>query len=317
MFVAPKRLRQGSKVAIVAPASPFKPDELVAGLDIVRECGLVPVLGPNVRSLRTVNIHAAPVIDRAEELMWAFTDPQIDGVITVTGGMGSGETLPYLDYGRIRESQKVLIGISDITALNNGLLAGAGLITVNGQYPSIRIDEGQEVWKADSESLYMTLELLMSDHPWGDRPFAINRQMPRTVSPGKAHGHVIGGNLDTFCTLLGTPFCPPLDGAIMFIEDVHKDGESVARLLIHCQLAGVFDRIAGIVVGEFIDIPKKIEGKVPSMDDVIGQYLGHGVPCVYGYSFSHGDWTIPVPIGAQCSMDADTGEVSFDFAMQR
>lgn len=314
-YVAPKRINPGARVAIVAPASPIRTDELVAGLDVIRECGLEPVLGKNVRTLRSVDIHAAPLMDRVEELMWAFTEPGIEGIYTCLGGMGSGELLPYLDYGAIRQSRRPLIGLSDITALNNGILAGAGLISVNGQYPAIRIDEGSHFRHTDEESLRFATEFMMSPEPWEQKPFTINQFLPRTVSPGRAQGHIIGGNLDTFCTLIGSPFMPEVDGAILFIEDVHKDGEVIARLLIHCKLAGILDRVAGIVVGQFCDVPTKREAKVPSIDDVLAQYLSEGPPCVYGYSFSHGDWTIPVPIGAMCTMDADSGMVSFDFAM--
>jgi len=315
MYISPKRLSAGSRVAIVAPASPFKTDELVAGLDIIKSVGLEPVLGPNVRNMRTSDIHSAPVMDRADELMWAFTDPDIDGVITVTGGLGSGGTLPYLDFGKIRESRRTIIGISDISALNNGILAGAGLITVNGQYPSIRLDEGNRIREADSESLKFTLDLLMSEERWGERPFDLNQYLPRTISAGRASGPIVGGNLDTFCTLLGTPFMPDVEGAILFCEDVHKSGEAIARLLLHLQLAGVLDAVSGIVVGEFVDVPKKLEDREPAIEDVLEEYLSGGVPCVYGYSFSHGPMTIPIPIGAQCEMDADTGRVDFDLTM--
>jgi len=315
MYIAPKRLRAGSRVAIIAPASPFKTDELVAGLDIIKAAQLEPVLGPNVRNMRSSDIQSAPVVDRAEELMWAFTDPDIDGIITVTGGLGSGGTLPYLDFGRIRESRRVIIGISDISALNNGILAGSGLININGQYPSIRLDKGTRIREADSESMKFTLEMLMSSSEWADRPFEINQYLPRTVSSGKASGHVVGGNLDTFCTLLGTPFMPDVEGAILFIEDVHKSGETIARELLHLKLAGVLDQVAGIVIGEFVDVPKKDEERVPAIEDVLEEYMSEGVPCSYGYSFSHGPFTIPIPIGAQCDMDADTGMVSFRFTM--
>ena len=44
-----------------------------------------------------------------------------------------------------------------------------------------------------------------------------------TVAPGRASGHIVGGNLDTFSRLLGTPYFPNIQGAILFIEDVHKD----------------------------------------------------------------------------------------------
>ena len=314
-YVAPKRINPGARVAIVAPASPIRTDELVAGLDIIRECGLEPVLGKCVRTLNTVDIHAAPLMDRVEELMWAFTEPGIEGIYTCLGGMGSGELLPYLDYGAIRQSQRPLIGLSDITALNNGILAGAGLISINGQYPAIRVDEGAYLRNTDEESLRFATQFMMSPELWEQKPFTINQYLPRTVSPGKARGHVIGGNLDTFCTLIGSPFMPECEGAILFVEDVHKGGTEIARLLIHCKLAGVLDKVAGIVVGEFCDVPKCREPHEPSVDDVIHQYMSDGPPCLYGASFSHGPWTIPIPIGASCQIDADSGVVSFDFAM--
>lgn len=317
MYFAPRQLRPGDRVAIVAPASPFRADELTEGLDIMAELGLVPVLGPNVGHLRSKNIHAASVEERVEELMWAFDDPSIKAIVAATGGCGSAGVLPYLDYNAIARSRKVLLGMSDITALNTGLLSQAGLISFNGQSPNIRLDKGERMRLADSESFRLTLQLLMDSREWGQRPFDINQYTPRTVSPGRASGPVVGGNLDTFSRLLGTPFMPNLAGAILFIEDVHKEGETIARELLHMQLAGVLDQVAGVVIGEFAEVPKKNEDRSPSIEDVLHEYFFNGPPCVYGYSFSHGPYTSPIPIGALCDMDADTGEVSFRFTMCR
>lgn len=320
MYLAPRMLRPGDKVAIVAPASPFKTDELIESLDVIRECCLEPVLGPNVCQLRTGGIHAASLEDRVEELMWAYSDPEIKGIIVATGGNGSAGVLPYLDYELIARSRKVLLGMSDITALNNGILARSGLITVNGQSPNIRLDEGRAIREADTESFRRTLDLLMDSREWGERPFDINQYLPRTLSSGQACGTVIGGNCDTFVHLLGTPFVPNMAGTILFIEDVHKDGALLARQFLHLRLAGVLDQVAGIVIGEFAEIPKAALDKhhpSPTIEDVLEEYFCDGPPCVYGYSFSHGPLTIPIPIGAQCVMDADTGLVSFRFAMGR
>lgn len=317
MYLSPKRLRRGSKVAIVSPASPFKTDELIAGLDIIKAAGLEPVFGSNVSSLHSIEEQAASAIDRAEELMWAFTAPGIDAVITALGGLGSAETLPYLNFGAIRSSRRCLLGLSDITALNNGLLAGAGLISINGQYPSIRIHEGEYLREMDSESMKLSLDMMMSEDEWGHELFDQNNlYMPRTVNPGRARGIAIGGNLETLCMLLGTPFMPDPTGAILFIEDTHKDGETLSRMMIHLKIAGVLDAVAGVVIGEFAEVPEKMEDKVPSIEDVIIRYFGHGgPPCSYGYSFSHGPLTVPIPIGAMCEMDADRGTVGFKFTM--
>lgn len=315
MYLTPKRITPGSRVAIVAPASPFQSDELTESLDIIKELGLVPVLGENVKNIRTDGVHAASVIQRVDELMWAFSDQSISAVIVATGGYGSAGVLPYLDYDIIARSRKPLLGMSDITALNNGILKGARLISINGQSPNIRLDKGQRCMQADTESFRLTLRLMMSKNEWADRPFSINQFTPRTLSPGTATGHVVGGNCDTFTNLIGTPYLPDCEGAILFIEDVHKGGETLARQFLHMQMAGILDKISGVVIGQFADEPRPMMAKEPAIEDVLEEYFTDSVPCVYGYSFSHGDWTIPVPVGAECTMDATTGDVSFRFKM--
>lgn len=315
MHITPKRIRKGSKVAIVAPSSPIVPERLVEGIDVIREVGLVPVLGPCVRNLKSDGLHAAPLEDRIEEFNWAFNDPQIAGVICAIGGMGSAGMLPYLDYKAIKRSRKPMLGRSDITALNTALLSQAGLISISGQTPSIHIDEGDLARQLQSDSFATTLKMMMSGEVWGSVPFKTNAYIPRTVSPGMARGPVVGGNCDTFTRLIGTSYFPDCRGAILFIEDVHKSGEILSREFLHMKLAGVFDQVAGIVIGEFVDSKEKTDPKVPAIDDVIQEYFSNGPPCVYGYSFSHGSIVSPIPIGADCEMDAETGEVKFHFAM--
>lgn len=315
LVLPPKRLRNNARVAIVAPSGPIITEEVQAGIDIIRECGLEPVLGPCVKNLKTTGDHAGSVKDRVDELNWAFSHPGIAGVIGAVGGEGSAAVLPYLDYEKIRATQKPFLGMSDLTAINTALLNNAGLISINGQTPSIRLDKGRKIQALDSESFKLTLELLKSDQVWGSRPFQFNPHFPRTVSPGKVRGVAIGGNLDTFVHLAGTPYMPTPDGAVLFVEDVHKDGVEISRELLHLRLAGFLERVSGIVIGEFEDVPKDLEGKVPSVEDVLLEYCGHGPPCTYGYSFSHGPRTSPIPIGANTLVDADTGEVYFDFKM--
>lgn len=315
MILSPKRLRSGSKVAIVAPSGPPISDEVQAGIDIIRECGLEPVLGPCVKNLRSVAAHAGSVKDRVDELNWAFSHPNVAAVIGAVGGEGAAAVLPYLDYQTIRKSRKSFLGMSDLTSINTAILAKSGLVSFNGQTPSIRLDKGPGIVQKDSESFRLTLELLKSDQAWGSRPFHFNPHFPRTVSSGVASGIAVGGNLDTFVHLIGTPYMLEPDGQVLFVEDVHKGGEEISRELLHLRLAGFLSRYSGIVVGEFIDVPKDSDPKVPPVEDVIIEYFSSGPPCSYGYSFSHGPLTSPIPVGANTILDADSGEVSFDFCM--
>ncbi|MFI6792971.1 LD-carboxypeptidase [Nonomuraea sp. NPDC050383] len=55
-------------------------------------------------------------------------------VLTVIGGYNSNELLPFLDWELIRAHPKILCGYSDITALQNAILARAGLATYSGPH---------------------------------------------------------------------------------------------------------------------------------------------------------------------------------------
>jgi muramoyltetrapeptide carboxypeptidase len=313
MFIPPKRIKRGQKVAIVAPSASVHTDRLLEGVSLLKEVGLVPVLGPCVKNLKTDGMHSAPIDDRVQELNWAFRDPEIAAVICAIGGIGSAAVLPYLDYAAIRKSRKPLLGRSDITALNLGILRNAGLISINGQTPSIVLDKGEKFRELQTASFLNTLDLMMSNKNWASWPFVNNQHLPMTVSPGTGKGHVIGCNVDTLTRLLGTPHFPHYRGAILFIEDVHASVSGLARAFLHLKLAGILDQLSGVVIGEFCDLKGADE---PDIEDVIQEYFSDGPPCVYGYSFSHGGVVAPIPVGATCSINADTGDVSFDFCMQ-
>lgn len=317
MYLSPKRLRAGSKVAIVAPASTFSTEDLGAGVDLLREMGLEPVMGPCVKNLKTSIFNSASVSARVEELNWAFSSPSISAVFCVRGGVGSAALLPYLDYDVIKRSRKPFVGKSDITSLSMAILEKSNLVTFNGRAASCRSDKGSIIFDSDCESVRLTLQLLMSDKPWNSAPFSINSHFPRTVSPGRARGYAIGGNCDTFVHLLGTDYFPTTTPAILFLEDNSISSVELSRMLIHMRLAGVLDRVEGVVIGEFMNLPKKngMGDDAATLEEVIIDHFGQGQPCAMGYSFSHGTYTSPIPMGAMCTLDADSGTVNFDFQM--
>jgi muramoyltetrapeptide carboxypeptidase len=313
--ISPKKLKKGDKVAVICSSAPMIATEVTEGCDLLNEMGLIPVLGPNVKNLRTKNANAATVPERLDEIMWAFTDPKISACMEALGGVGSALLLPHMDFQKIRASRKIYLGMSDISALNNGLLSNAGLINFSAQGPSIRLDKGQKIRKSDSISLKHTIELLMSEDEWGSRPFDISDRFPQTICGGQARGQAQGGNIDTYTRLLGTEFFPDPKGAILFLEDVHKSGELVQRMLTHMEIAGVFEEISGICFGEFVDVPEKQEEKDPAIEDILQDFFRDRLPCLYNFNFSHGPLTVPIPIGSQVYMDADNGIVNFKFSM--
>jgi len=86
------------------------------------------------------------------------------------------------------------------------------------------------------------------------RPGVVERENRLTpIVSGIAEGHLLGGNLSLMVTLLGTPFEPRFEGAILFLEDVDEPPYSVDRMLTHLLMAGALEKVAGIVLGKFTE----------------------------------------------------------------
>jgi muramoyltetrapeptide carboxypeptidase len=125
---------------------------------------------------------------------------------------------------------------------------------------------------------------------------------------GVAEGPLVGGNLTLLQCLLGTPFQPVMDGALLFLEDVHEDLYRIDRMLVHLRMAGVLDRIAGAVIGHFTAMNRQTNDGALGFDEVLETYFGPlGVPVAYGLAIGHieDQWTLPV--GVRARLDAGGG----------
>jgi muramoyltetrapeptide carboxypeptidase len=130
------------------------------------------------------------------------------------------------------------------------------------------------------------------------------------LRPGRAEGPLVGGNLTLLQCLLGTRHFPDLDGAILFLEDVHEELYRVDRMLAHLRMAGALDRLAGVAVGQFTELERRGADGAMGFDEVLATYfLPLGVPVAHGFPIGHVDdqWTIP--IGVRARLDAGAGQL--------
>ena len=142
------------------------------------------------------------------------------------------------------------IGYSDITALLLSIHAKTGLVTFHGPI-------GLGRWDPFSVEYYKRV-LFNGEQVTYSEQAAISRDRnsltqtefrTQTIAPGKARGRLLGGNLTVLTTILGSPYLPDWDGAILFCEDVHEDLYRIDRMLTQLKLAGVLGRIKGFVFG--------------------------------------------------------------------
>ena len=72
---------------------------------------------------------AGPPQQRAGDIHTLFTDPEVAGLLAITGGSGANRVLPLLDYGLIQRHPKFLGGFSDRTTLITAVHVQTGLVT--------------------------------------------------------------------------------------------------------------------------------------------------------------------------------------------
>lgn len=197
------------------------------------------------------------------DLHAAFADPEVAGILTVIGGFNSNELLPHLDWDLIRTHPKVFCGYSDITALQNAILARTGLVTYSGpHWSSFGMRDHFEPtgrWFARAVMADGPLTVTSADTWTDDAWFADQDQRtvePNdgwwTLQPGQAAGRVVGGNLGTLNLLQGTPYMPSLAGALLFVEDdLLTDPATFARDLTSLLQQPDAAEVQGLVVGRF------------------------------------------------------------------
>lgn len=294
------RLRVGDTVGLIAPASSDdNPLHLDTALGNARGMGLVPKTGRHVSDI--YGYLSGTDRDRADDIHAMFTDPTVRAIFAIRGGWGSARLLPLLDWDLIRSHPKLLIGSSDVTALHLALAARTGCASIHA--PNITNHWADISWNSLWRLAFTGETPVLGE---GQDPARIT-----TVRPGKAQGRLLGGNLTVLASLVGTPWVPDFDGAILFVEDVGEAEYRIDRMFSQLALAGILGRLAGVVFGQCVrcsaNVPDYAGFTVP---DILGQYLTPlGVPAFSGANIGHVYNQLSLPVGALVEMDADAGTI--------
>ena len=303
-------LPPGGTIGVMAPSGPY-----FNGSDIDRPLRWWRDRGYQVKLADSVwaqdDYVAGPPEKRAEDLTALFTDPEVDVIQVLWGGTGAIEILPFLDYEAIAANPKALMGFSDITNLHIALRQSAGLATIHGPgFGSMGIADRTAFTWDSAVSVFQ-------NGGTGEVPRDPDDPYLRTLVGGRVSAPIVGGNLFTFVHLLGTPWDPVFDGAILMFEEVNEPPYVIEVHLHQLQLAGKLDGLAGVVVGELFDCDwRKERPEAPrtrSIEDVLERCLAPlGIPTLYKLPLGHGKHLASIPFGVQATLDADAQTLTID-----
>ncbi|MBQ8535877.1 MAG: LD-carboxypeptidase, partial [Clostridia bacterium] len=181
-------LHTGSRLGLIAPSSPvYERENQLAAIHLLKSLGFEVKAFESICAQRGY-LSGSDAI-RARDIMDAFADPAIDGVVCLRGGYGCARLLPLIDYEIIRQNPKPFVGFSDITALHLAFYEKTRLITYHGPMPGSRSLSGLR----EKNSLKMWVDTL------GGQPsrtlYNPNGESFIPFHPGRAGGILLGGNL--------------------------------------------------------------------------------------------------------------------------
>jgi muramoyltetrapeptide carboxypeptidase len=291
VLAKPDRLRRGDRIRLITPASPFDPDLLKAGQQVLDGLGLVPVVSRD--EFTRQGFLAGSDRQRADRLQAALREEDTKAVWCIRGGYGTARLLPLIDLPRLRRRPKLLIGFSDVTALLVQLTRPGGFVTISGPV----ITQLPRLPSADLRWLERLLFGIRS-------PRRVPLGRTRTLVPGKAEGRLVAGNLSILASLAGTPFAPDLRGAVLCLEDVNEEAYRLDRLFWQLQSAGLLQRVRGIVVGELTGCKPVGAGRHSARRVLERAISALGLPALSGAAFGHGRRNLALPVGVRARLDA-------------
>ncbi len=302
----PPPLPKGGTVGLVSPSKWAKPERIEIFVQKLRARGYQVVV-PD-QNYKKFHQFAGMEAERIEALHQMFVDPSIDAIFCARGGTGAMGIIDRLDYDLIRENPKPFVGFSDITAYLCAINAQTGMVVYHGP-----MDWNFQPDSYDPRSEEDLFAVLGEGKPRRRLSFP-DLRVART---GVAEGRLAGGNMCLLQYLTGTPYDLPDIKTILFLEEVEEPLYKIENMMAHFRLAGKFEKVQAVLVGEMVDLTDDSEkGETPygrTLEEIMLAHLPPDIPVAFNAPCGHGRYISTFPVGADVKLELseEGGVLSF------
>jgi len=296
-MIFPKSLSKGDKIAVISPAGAVEASQLEKGIEMIKSKGYEPVLGEHLYTKFSNGYnYAGTEQERTKDINWALNDHEIAAIWASRGGYGCQHLIQDLDLKNFTKNPKWYIGYSDNTVIQSYLLK-KGFASIHGQ--TIKTSS----FGVTEESYELIFDILKGKTPkYSLSSHQFNKQ-------GNIEGELIGGNLALIYALLGTKYSFDFKDKILFIEDIGENFYALDRMIMSLELAGVFNKISGLIVGGMTNMGDEKENKQyeENFDEFAYQLISdriskYNFPAVFGFPNGHIKDNRPLIIGGNVKM---------------
>ena len=292
----PTKLKKGDTIGVIAPSNYIEKDDLEyinASIALMEASGFKVKFGKYVFE-DTLGYGTSPE-KRAADINWAFKDDKVKAIMCVKGGEDSNTTLDYIDYEMIKKHPKIICGFSDNTSILNAIHEKTGLVTYHGPtFKSLTSWETGYAYKQFIKTFAENTESLIMGEPEDEYT---------TIQAGQATGELVGGNLSLFTKLVCGKYAVNVQDKILFLEELGFEAapEMVNSNIYYLKQNGVFDRIAGLWIGNY-EHPSKVSIEKIIKNAIEDEYK---FPIIKSDNFGHIDKKIIIPIGTKAEINTN------------
>lgn len=288
MLITP--LKPGDVIGLASPSHIAKPEKYAPIIQALEG------MGYRVKTAQNLYAHSwgysASDRERADDLHQLVLDDEVR-MILFGGGDGGDEVAPRLDYDLIAAHPKIWLSYSDSTSILNSVHTLARLPVFYGQMPALFPDISD--YNLDQFRRFITQPLPDAHVPHSEWI---------SLHSGVAHGRLVGGYLENFIFLsgVGRIRVEPDEKLVLFLEDHEKfyPMEHESTLLSRLEQSPIMRHVSGVLFGHY---SAPVNESLLRRLKLLGDRLD--IPVVYCDDFGHGENHAILPIGANCTLDAD------------
>lgn len=326
-------LHTGGTIGIMAPSSAPDAQKLEQGVRYLEGLGYRVDVSPGCYS--SLDYLAGDAAMRSREFMRMVESPHIDAIFFARGGFGSTGMLAHIDYEAVARAGKLMVGYSDITAIQWAVFArcrlpslSAGMPATDFCVPGPNAYFEEQFWKTiESGRIDTDLQGPHWPQPGADAgqgglPDNTGAGLPGTglsaaqptqgtildqsaAPPGQGTitGLCLPGTLSVAAKLVGTPYLPDLAGTIAVFEDVAEPRHKIEGYFWQLAHAGCFDNARALVLGHFTPPEQETFSSVPTLQAMLGRIPATARLALFtDLAYGHIDCKIPVPVGREISL---------------
>lgn len=299
-MLQPPQLMPNDKAIIISPAGNID-NILVEGAASILS-GWELNVEVSEKALYTDGRFSGSVQQRLSDLQNALDDSSIKVIFCSRGGYGIVHLLDKLDLTKFVENPKWVIGYSDITALHS-LIQTKGVMSIHGPMAKHFSEEGEN----DPSVLY-TKAILFGESINYEFTIKDDKSLCRN---GKSTGILFGGNLAVLCSLMGTRMLHVPQDGILFVEDIGESPYKIDRLFNQLKLAGVFNKISGVIIGQFTEYKEDIGMYQPLLDSIASILSEYNFPTCFHFPVGHTKNNLPLVLGKEATLCVENNHIIF------